>query len=993
MKKLVSGSNEEKSSNLYTIPNFSFSDLVDISDLQKLVKHYAELAGCVIGILDADNTILAVSGWQKICSCFHRVNPETKHFCEMSDSYIRKNLKTEKPIAYKCKNGLWDVAYPFFIEGKHLATIFFGQFFIEDEVIDISYFKEQANKFGFDKTAYLQSVTEIPVFSTKKIETLKHLNAVLAQMLTKMGYANLLLKKEKIEELGIANEQLKESEFKFRKLFEQAGVGVTQVEVPTGRFLKINKKFADMLGYSLDELLQMNFQQLTHPEDLKENLHQVNLLLEKKLTEFSTEKRYIRKDGRVIWVILTVSVMSEMADGTKNNIVIVQDITERKQAERILEIRETILKFSIHCNLDQLIRKSIDEIENLTESKIGFFHFLEKDQQTLWLQNWSTNTIKYMCTAEGKGLHYSIQNAGVWVDCVKEKKTVIHNNYNDLKHRKGLPEGHAPIIREMVVPIFRNEKIVGIIGVGNKLTNYDESQAKLVEDFADMVWEIVERKKAEQALLDSEFKFKTVFDRSPVGFVLFDIDGKLIDCNPACLSMVGIDEKKELLGVNLFEDPHITEQLKEEIKKGDNFKFEIIFNFDAAKKLNLPATKKSGISFFSCFSTIFNSEEHTKTGILIDMIDITDRKKEEEVLQEENERFHTSMNALDSVVYVADLETHKILFVNKYVSNLFGDIVGKKCYSALQGKTEPCDFCTNHLLIDAKGKANMPYIWEFKNLITGRWYQCHDQAIQWTDGKLVRFEMASDITVNKENEQTLKKNEIMLKELNATKDKFFSIIAHDLKNPFTVLKTGSELLSMYLEKNDLEKSKAKAVMLSNASRHGYALLENLLAWAKSQTGGIKFEPRKINFKHSVANNIREVEDHAIEKNISIKNEIPDDLVIYADGNLLSVVFRNLITNAIKFTHNAGTIIITAKVENGLVEVAVIDTGIGIPKEHQYKLFRIDANFSRVGTANEASTSLGLILCKEFIEKHKGRIWVESEANKGSEFRFTLPYNQ
>jgi two-component system sensor histidine kinase/response regulator len=257
------------------------------------------------------------------------------------------------------------------------------------------------------------------------------------------------------------------------------------------------------------------------------------------------------------------------------------------------------------------------------------------------------------------------------------------------------------------------------------------------------------------------------------------------------------------------------------------------------------------------------------------------------------------------------------------------------------------------------------------------------ELIRSINYSIERQKLLKEIIKNKKREQ-------FLNELNATKDKFFSIIGHDLKNPFVVLKSSSELLFKYLEKGDLPKSKAKAKMISNASNQGYTMLENLLLWAKSQTLGIAFEPSKLNLKYKVANNIREVEDHANEKNIIIINEIPDDLILDADENLLSVVVRNLITNAIKFTYNGGTITIKAKIENDSVEIAVIDTGIGIPKEHQHKLFRLDTNFSREGTANEASSSLGLILCKEFIERHKGKIWFESGSNKGSEFRFTLP---
>jgi signal transduction histidine kinase len=348
---------------------------------------------------------------------------------------------------------------------------------------------------------------------------------------------------------------------------------------------------------------------------------------------------------------------------------------------------------------------------------------------------------------------------------------------------------------------------------------------------------------------------------------------------------------------------------------------------------------------------------------------------------------------MDAVVYVADMESHEILFTNNYVENVFGNILGKKCYEALQEKKEPCEFCTNHLLVDKNGKANHPYIWEFQNLITKQWYQCHDQAISWTDGKLVRFETATDITQNKENEQKLKEHEIKLQELNATKDKFFSIIAHDLKNPFTVLKNGSYLLAKHLENNDLIKSKEKAMMISNATKNTYELLDNLLLWAKSQTASMELDIRNLNLKSRLIKNIKEVENLASQKNISIINEVKEDFTLEADENLLSAVFRNLITNAIKFTNSGGEVTIKAELADNHIEIAVIDTGIGIPLEHQYKLFRLDVNYSRVGTEKEVSTGLGLILCKEFVEKHNGKIWFESEVEKGSIFKVKLPLKQ
>ena len=147
--------------------------------------------------------------------------------------------------------------------------------------------------------------------------------------------------------------------------------------------------------------------------------------------------------------------------------------------------------------MEELLQITLDEIESLTGSKIGFFHFLDADQKTIRLQAWSTNTLQNMCKAEGQGSHYDLEQAGVWADAVRLRKPIIHNNYAALTERKGLPEGHAQIIREMVVPIQRDNKVVAILGLGNKPQDYIANDVELVSTFADFAWDIVDYKRIE----------------------------------------------------------------------------------------------------------------------------------------------------------------------------------------------------------------------------------------------------------------------------------------------------------------------------------------------------------------------------------------------------------------------------------------------------------------------------------------------------------------
>jgi signal transduction histidine kinase len=181
-------------------------------------------------------------------------------------------------------------------------------------------------------------------------------------------------------------------------------------------------------------------------------------------------------------------------------------------------------------------------------------------------------------------------------------------------------------------------------------------------------------------------------------------------------------------------------------------------------------------------------------------------------------------------------------------------------------------------------------------------------------------------------------------------------------------------------------------MINTSAIQTLRLLDNLLEWANSQRGKLTFTPVQVILKELVKDEFVMLDDMAIGKNIELRNNVNDLITVVADKNMLRTILRNLITNAVKFTHRDGKVEVDAIVYPGHVEVTVSDNGIGMPKVTMAKLFRIDANLSTRGTENEKGTGLGLFLCKEFVEKHGGKIWVVSEENKGSVFHFILPLN-
>ncbi len=240
------------------------------------------------------------------------------------------------------------------------------------------------------------------------------------------------------------------------------------------------------------------------------------------------------------------------------------------------------------------------------------------------------------------------------------------------------------------------------------------------------------------------------------------------------------------------------------------------------------------------------------------------------------------------------------------------------------------------------------------------------------------------------NHLELKKTRDELVTANAAKDRLFSIVAHDLRNPINSLMSFSYLVTKSIDtlsKEDLVKIGNEVKLKADST---FKLLENLLDWSHSQRNGIKCQAENLELSTIVDNTFKNLKNNADDKRISLESELGSDVFAYGDKNMVSTVIRNLVSNAIKFTRQDGKIFVHSDTKNDFIEISIKDTGVGMNENQTSKLFRIETKYSTTGTANEKGSGLGLILCKEFIEKNGGRIWVESEIDKGSKFTFTLP---
>ena len=285
------------------------------------------------------------------------------------------------------------------------------------------------------------------------------------------------------------------SEEQYRAVIETSPDGFWIVD-RQGRLLEVNEAYARLSGYSRAELQTMTIADVEINENPAKTAARIEKIIGDGNDLFQTFHR--AKSGRVWQAEVNVSYWP-IAGG--RFFAFIRDVNRRQRSEELLKVRLHLSEVAAHDSLDDLLRAALDTAERFTGSTISFFHFVDPNQEQVILQTWSTNTVKNMCTFAGKGQHYPISQAGVWADCIRQRRPIIHNDYASLPDKKGLPEGHAPILRELVVPVLREgDQSVALLGVGNKPEDYDEDDLEAVQQLAAMAMEVVERKWAEERI-------------------------------------------------------------------------------------------------------------------------------------------------------------------------------------------------------------------------------------------------------------------------------------------------------------------------------------------------------------------------------------------------------------------------------------------------------------------------------------------------------------
>jgi PAS domain S-box-containing protein len=502
--------------------------------------------------------------------------------------------------------------------------------------------------------------------------------------------------------------------------------------------------------------------------------------------------------------------------------------------------------------------------------------------------------------------------------------------------------------------------------------------------------DISKRKKAEKDLAElSQFNLQ-IINCIDEGIIVYDRNLRYLGWNPFMEELTGLPAS-QVLGKYAHEVfPFLEEAgvlnvlkrtLKGEIIEATDFPF------------TLPDSGKSG---WACDKNVaLRNVKGEITGVIGTVQDISVRKKSEEKLRQINERFVLATTAASISVWEHDFSTD-VIQVDDNFNKIYGTPENNYQigFSQFNKSIHPDDAGYIKANIEEAVQSDKNINFEFRIIRPDgniRTISAYGRTVKDTSGKPVKFiGVNTDISDIKRAELAIKENERKLLQLNIDKDRFISILSHDLRSHFNNILGLTELLLEVILKPDIDEIKEIAKNINQSAHNSYKLLEDILLWAKTQQGRIPFKPQILSFRDICIEILNTLNPNANAKNITINYSASDNTKVFADIDMLKTILRNLVSNAIKFTNNGGTIIIDAKQNSGNVTITVSDNGIGIPHDILVKLFEISEVITTRGTAKETGTGLGLLICKEFIDKHNGEIWVRSELAKGSEFNFTLP---
>ncbi len=700
--------------------------------------------------------------------------------------------------------------------------------------------------------------------------------------------------------------------------------GYTRSEVYGKLFGKVTKAYDEI---SFAKILTS----LEEENNFKVKLSIISKTKEKKTCDITFSTTWIDGDNKVIIVVCT-------------------DITEKENVEKSLRLSEDRFRNIVQKTAELICNYNSDGI--ITYANPSFCSTLGYSEEEILKKNISDLIAPQF---------------------IEQKKFNQKNIYN------------AKTYTTELAFLTSSGDTVFVLGTFSISKDIDESK----KVFSGIFTDITQKKEAEQELS----MMRRIFEASNDGIAI-EKDGKFILTNDSFLQLFGYKNVEELIDtpVNYIATETDREKFSDYMKKA--------VGKDLSVQCDFLAQKKDGSKFYAEISTT-SFEFDTKSFSVILARDITERKRTQQAIKDSEEKYRSITENLDDFFWMAEQVNNKLklIFFTQSVQKITGrfQVEYLKNPRLIFKIIYPDDF------LMVKNKLKNLFVNYYKNMeemelrIVHKagnivWIRNKTKVIRDKDGVVQKmYGLVSDISLEKHAEAEIKKTADDLKKLNDAKDKFISIISHDLRTPFSSILGFTDML---LNDDELTTDERKQYVsfIKESSESMLTLVNSILDWTRVQTGRIRFEPQKIAVNKIVRKAINSSLGFAMKKDINLRDELTDEYFVFIDAGLILQVINNLVSNALKFTPPGGVISISAvqSPEPRFIEITVADSGVGIAPENISKIFSIESKFTTEGTAGEKGTGFGLSLVKEIVEKHGGRIRVESELGKGTKFKFILP---
>ena len=733
-----------------------------------------------------------------------------------------------------------------------------------------------------------------------------------------------------------ADEALLKSEEMMRTITENAADVIMKLD-NEGTIQYTSRAFP---GYKKEDVIGKNFCDWTateyHPV-MRQSLEDVF----SKATSQTYQSKALGINHEIRWFLSRLSPVI-VGEEVKNAVLILSDITDRKKAEEAL-------------------KESEENYRVIAQSTIDAIFIIDRFGKQLFFNN-----------VVEKILGYKVEE-------------VVGRSFADF-----LPKENVPGYLIQLENIFSNGVVCNFTTQIHHKDGYmvdveiNVKRIKLKGEYVGQgtIRDISEKKRAEEELKNTLNRNIALLGAIPDLMFVFDSNCKIVDFHSESHDQL-------LVHPDLFLGKLVEEILPHEVVIITRQKVEAVLSSGEPDYSTYELQIGDQLKYFESRYVSCGNKE-----VLSIVRDISERKKVEESLNVATESYMDIFNSVSEAIYVLD-ESGTFIDVNKGAEKMYQftkeELIGQTPQSI--GALERNDLKEIQSILKKVYKTGTSASFDFwavrKNgeifpkevfVNKGKYF-----------GKDVLIATGRDITEKSMAEERIRAKNEELQKINAEKDKFFSIIAHDLRSPFAAFLGLTQLMVQDLPTLKRDNIQEIALLMKESATNLHSLLENLLQWSRLQQGIVAFNPHHFLLVEKINNSMHSVLEIAVNKGVEIVINIPVGMVVYADENMLESTIRNLATNAVKFTDKGGKILISAKSEpNGDVKISIKDTGIGMNEKMIEKLFRIDELSCRQGTNGEPSTGLGLILCKDFIDRHSGKIWAESTELMGSTFHFILP---